>query len=75
MWLVLYNKINSQVLVTIYLWHQTSVGDDPWLHQQLVEQLVDYNDMPEAARWAKHYDLPEDKLPYQIVGMMDSVEG
>ncbi|KAI0227147.1 3'-5' exonuclease domain-containing protein [Lamellibrachia satsuma] len=45
---------------------KSMVDDNEWLKEQLVEQLVSYLDMKEAARWAIHYNLPAASLPHQV---------
>ncbi|XP_043914115.1 exonuclease mut-7 homolog [Protopterus annectens] len=42
-----------------------TVGQNRWLQDQLVNQLVRY-DLRTAARWAYHYKLPLDTLPYEV---------
>ncbi|KAF7241086.1 hypothetical protein EYD10_12475 [Varanus komodoensis] len=45
---------------------QSTVQDNRWLQEQLVQLLVRYCGLEAAARWALHYSLPEDSLPYGI---------
>ena len=51
---------------------QTALGDNVWLQHKLVESLVDYNDIEEAARWAMFYHLPQSFLPPLVQQALDS---
>ncbi|XP_067661901.1 exonuclease mut-7 homolog isoform X1 [Haliotis asinina] len=45
---------------------KNAVGENDFLKEQLVEQLMCYNDLPEAAKWAMIYRLGDDKLPRPV---------
>ena len=49
---------------------QSTADGNQLVQLELVEQLVSYYDMEEAAKWAKHYDLPLEKLPHQVVPLV-----
>lgn len=49
---------------------QSTADGNQLVQLEFVEQLVSYYDMEEAARWAKHYALPLEKLPHQIVPLV-----
>ena len=51
---------------------QTALGDDIWLQHKLIESLVDYNDISEAARWALFYHLPQSCLHPSVKQAIDS---
>lgn len=53
---------------------ETALGDNVWLQHKLVESLVDYNDIEEAARWAMFYHLPQSFLPPLVQQALDSWE-
>ena len=44
------------------------------LQVELIDQLVNYLDMDEAARWAKYCKIPTDQLPHQILHLVDNAE-
>ncbi|XP_078685653.1 exonuclease mut-7 homolog isoform X2 [Branchiostoma floridae x Branchiostoma belcheri] len=50
---------------------QQSVGDSPFLQEQLVDLLVGYNDMEKAAQWARRCDLPSERLPPGVAQAME----
>ncbi|XP_048773011.2 exonuclease mut-7 homolog isoform X2 [Ostrea edulis] len=41
---------------------QNAVGDNEFLKLELVEQLMSYNEVKAAAKWANFYSLPDEKL-------------
>ena len=43
-----------------------SVGTNEHLQEQLVDAILDYHDVAECVRWAVHFQLPQEKLPYQV---------
>ncbi|XP_071097529.1 exonuclease mut-7 homolog [Haliotis cracherodii] len=45
---------------------KNAVGENDFLKEQLVEQLMCYNDLAEAAKWAMIYHLGDDKLPHPV---------
>ncbi|XP_046578003.1 exonuclease mut-7 homolog [Haliotis rubra] len=45
---------------------KNAVGENDFLKEQLVEQLMCYNDLQEAAKWAMIYHLGDDKLPRPV---------
>ena len=51
---------------------QTALGDNVWLQHKLIESLVSYNDVEEAARWAMFYRLPQSSLPLSVKRALDS---
>ena len=44
-----------------------AVGDSENLQEQLVEQLMCYNEITAAAKWANHYKIADDKLPPRVL--------
>ncbi|CAH1272305.1 EXD3 [Branchiostoma lanceolatum] len=50
---------------------QQSVGDSPYLHEQLVDLLVGYNDMEAAAQWARRCNIPSERLPPGVAQAME----
>ena len=51
---------------------QTALGDNVWLQHKLIESLVGYSDVEEAARWAMFYRLPQSSLPSSVKRALDS---
>lgn len=51
---------------------ETALGDNVWLQHKLIESLVSYNDVEEAARWAMFYRLPQSSLPSSVKRALDS---
>ncbi|KAK6177434.1 hypothetical protein SNE40_015537 [Patella caerulea] len=45
----------------------TAVGDNDYLKEQLVEQLMCYNDLQEAVKWTKNFRLPDSKIPLSVL--------
>ncbi|XP_041370176.1 exonuclease mut-7 homolog isoform X2 [Gigantopelta aegis] len=45
---------------------QSAVGSSAYLRQQLVEQIMCYNDLTEAAKWANYYNLEDSSLPVPV---------
>ncbi|KAK3087840.1 hypothetical protein FSP39_011359 [Pinctada imbricata] len=43
-----------------------AIGDKEDLQDQLIEQLMCYNEVAEAVRWTNIYNIPDDRLPPQI---------
>ncbi|GFO49630.1 exonuclease mut-7 homolog isoform x1 [Plakobranchus ocellatus] len=41
---------------------ESSVGENVSLQQQLVQEILAYNDISEAVRWAVRYDLPDSEI-------------
>ncbi|XP_078605865.1 exonuclease mut-7 homolog [Branchiostoma floridae x Branchiostoma japonicum] len=48
-----------------------SIGDSPFLHEQLVDLLVGYNDMEAAAQWARRCHVPGERLPPGVAQAME----
>ncbi|XP_069465883.1 exonuclease mut-7 homolog isoform X2 [Ambystoma mexicanum] len=48
---------------------QSTVGQNPWLQEQLLKLLHRYSDTETVARWALRYNIPEEKLPYGVAEM------
>ncbi|XP_060070082.1 exonuclease mut-7 homolog isoform X2 [Ylistrum balloti] len=42
---------------------QSAVGDSAFLKEQLIEQLMCYNETIAAAKWADYYQLPDESVP------------
>ncbi|XP_033725310.1 exonuclease mut-7 homolog isoform X2 [Pecten maximus] len=42
---------------------QSAVGDSAFLKEQLIEQLMCYNETTAAAKWADHYELSDECIP------------
>ncbi|XP_021375991.1 exonuclease mut-7 homolog isoform X2 [Mizuhopecten yessoensis] len=42
---------------------QSAVGDSTFLKEQLIEQLMCYNETVAAAKWADHYQLSDESIP------------
>ena len=40
-----------------------AVGGNPYLQEQLVEQLVLFNEVREAGKWANIFNLSDDVIP------------
>ncbi|CAM9670377.1 unnamed protein product [Lampetra planeri] len=55
---------NDHILVT--------VGDDPWLQEQLVMMLCSYRDVAAAARWARRLKMPHDRLPSAVLWILSN---
>ena len=51
-----------------------TVSGSAMLQVELIDQLVNYLDMDEAARWAKYCKIPADQLPHQILHLVDNAE-
>lgn len=51
---------------------QTALGNNKWLQQKLIESLVEYDDIDEAARWAMFYSLPLESVPPVVKQVIDS---
>lgn len=52
---------------------QSTVADDPELQIQLVELMVKYGGMVNAAQWSLHYGLPKDRLPFGVWDTQESL--
>lgn len=52
----------------------SAVQDDRELQLQLVDHLVDYLEMNEGARWARHFQLPLEEIPSQVAELLTSGE-
>ncbi|CAC5357048.1 unnamed protein product [Mytilus coruscus] len=42
---------------------ENAVGDNDYLKEQLVEQLMCYNELTEAVKWAKQFKLSDESIP------------
>lgn len=51
---------------------QTALGDNKWLQHKLIESLVEFDDLDEAARWTMFYCLPLDTVPQLVKEVIDS---
>ncbi|NWX14151.1 MUT7 Exonuclease, partial [Aegotheles bennettii] len=45
---------------------QSTIGENRWLQGHLIQLLISYCDLTTAARWAQHYNLPMEMLPYGV---------
>ncbi|XP_064616174.1 exonuclease mut-7 homolog isoform X2 [Liolophura sinensis] len=52
-----------------------SVSGNDWLIEQLVDQLVGYNEMGEAVKWARFYEIPDDRLSPDVVEAKLKMDG
>ncbi|XP_010875670.3 exonuclease mut-7 homolog [Esox lucius] len=52
---------------------QSTVADDPELQIQLVELVVRYDSLVNAAQWSIRYGLPKDRLPFRVWNTMQSL--
>ena len=43
------------------------------MQEHLVDQIVTYCDHTEAVRWARHFNIPSDRLPYHIASGLDTI--
>jgi len=50
----------------------TALGDNKWLQHKLIESLVEFDDLDEAARWTMFYCLPLDTVPPLVKEVIDS---
>ena len=46
---------------------ESAVGENKSLHQQLITELLGYNDIPEALKWADHFLLEDSVLDVAVV--------
>ncbi|ESO95750.1 hypothetical protein LOTGIDRAFT_116671 [Lottia gigantea] len=53
---------------------QSAVGDSVYLKEQLLEQLMCYNDLKEAVKWAKSFELPDSSIPQPVLEARDKFE-
>lgn len=42
---------------------QSAIGDSTYLKEQLIDQLLCYNEVVGAAKWADHYQLSDEAIP------------
>lgn len=42
---------------------QNAVSDNDYLKEQLVEQLMCYNELTEAVKWARNFQLSDECIP------------
>lgn len=74
-----YNKI-PQILqkgMTSGSWEemvQGAVGDSDYLKEQLVDLLMQYNEVTEAARWAIVYGLDDSVLPETVLAAKEELK-
>ncbi|XP_069097516.1 exonuclease mut-7 homolog isoform X2 [Pleurodeles waltl] len=52
---------------------QSTVGQNQFLHEQLMKLLYKHTDLETVARWALHYNLPKDSLPYGVAEMLENL--
>ncbi|XP_061867559.1 exonuclease mut-7 homolog isoform X3 [Colius striatus] len=45
---------------------QSTVGENRWLQEHLIQLLIRYCGLNTAARWAKHCKMPEEMLPHGV---------
>lgn len=51
---------------------QTALGDNKWLQYKLIESLVEFDDIEEAARWTMFYCLPLESVSPLVKQLVDS---
>ena len=51
---------------------QTALGDNKWLQYKLIESLVEFDDIDEAARWTMFYCLPLESVSPLVKQLIDS---
>ena len=59
--ILLIKIINSFTLILMSL--QNAVGDNDYLKEQLVEQLMCYNELNEAVKWSRVFCLSDESIP------------
>ena len=50
---------------------QGVLGNNKWLQHKLIECLVEFNDLEEAAKWTRHYRLPLESVPSLVKDFME----
>nr|XP_033817660.1 exonuclease mut-7 homolog [Geotrypetes seraphini] len=53
---------------------QSTVGENRWLQEQLMNLLLRYCDMETVAWWAVHYSLPKESLPFRVAEEMQNLK-
>ncbi len=48
-----------------------TIRNNTELQEELVVQLMCYNDLTAAAEWSRRFDIPTDRLPAAVVGERD----
>ena len=51
---------------------QTALGNNKWLQYKLIESLVEYDDVDEAARWTMFYSLSLESVHPVVRQVIDS---
>ncbi|XP_032858920.1 exonuclease mut-7 homolog isoform X3 [Tyto alba] len=53
---------------------QSTVGENRWLQGHLVQLLISHCDLNTAARWAQHFNLPKEMLPYGVADELQKLQ-
>ncbi|XP_030062669.1 exonuclease mut-7 homolog [Microcaecilia unicolor] len=53
---------------------QSTVGENRWLQEQLMNLLLKYCDLETVAWWAVHYSLPKESLPCGVAEEMQNLK-
>ncbi|XP_070531738.1 exonuclease mut-7 homolog isoform X2 [Ptychodera flava] len=71
---LLYKKYVEKTMVS-ESWDElmeNAVGDNEWLQEQLVEAVLTYNDIEAAVKWARHFNIPTERLQSRVVEAMET---
>ncbi len=49
---------------------KAAVGEDVYIQEQLIDEIVTYLDFTEAARWARFFKLNDSQVPSQVVPLL-----
>ena len=47
------------------------VGDDVDMKKYLIDELIEYSELDEAAKWAQMLNIPDDQLPQEVLSRCD----
>ena len=64
--------VNVFVMSFFSICSQTALGDNKWLQHKLIESLVEFDDIEEAARWTMFYCLPLESVHPLVKQLVDS---